>query len=1023
VVHRRMQASANRPRGAAPGIALAALMLLWSRSAFALDPSLDISQYAHTAWRIRDGFTRGSIETIAQTPDGYLWLGTDLGLLRFDGVRAVPWQPGHEQLPSDYIASLLVARDGTLWIGTTKGLASWRDGNLTRYPELAGERVFSLVQGRDGTVWFGTLARLCAVQKGKVQCEGDGSFGRGLRRVYEDHQGNLWVSAQTGLFRWKPSPSEHYSFPRGTVEANDFIEDDDGTLLLATNDGLKRLAGGKIQNVQLPGLDVASRPSSFFRSRDGSLWIGSFHGLLHLHRGKADVFGADDGLSADFISRIYQDREGNIWVGTIGGLDRFREDPFPSIAAKQGLSSSTAWSVLAAPDGSVWIGASDGLNRWQNGRITFHGKQFASLRNRRSADVSSGAVPTLDDVPGRLALDDQGRLWTSTREGVLYVEGDRFVPVPGLPAGLAVTLAPDGHGSTWVSIADLGLFFWKGGDAVQQFPWTQFGRKNYGASALLPDASRGGLWLGFFDGGMSYLKDGQVLASYTAADGLGAGRVTDLRFGEQGTIWAATEGGLSRIRDGRVLTLTGKNGLPCDTVHWSIEDDDHFAWLYMPCGLVRVARSELDAWASDPKRVIQTTVFDASVGIRTVGNIGSFGPRVSKAPDGKIWFTHRDGVTLIDPRHLPHNDLPPPVHVEQITADGEVYDAPAAGTGRLRLPARVRDLDIEYTALSLVVPEKVRFKVKLEGQDKDWRELVNHRHVNYTNLPPKDYRFLVKACNNSGVWNEEGAALEFTIPPAFFQTGWFRALSVTAALALLWAAYRIRVGVLQRNQRLLERHQAEITALNERLMKAQEEERTRIAGELHDGVLQQLTTLTLNFGALKYQVPPGSQAKSNIAGLQDSLIQLGTDVRQLSHDLHPAALHEAGLPNALSSYCEEFSKTRGIAVSCEADQDLKELSPGAALALYRIAQEALGNVAKHSKAKQVQVRLVRTNGVVRLTVSDDGVGFVPGRAGDSGGVGLVNMRERLRQLTGTLELESQPGRGATISAEVPFRST
>ncbi len=401
--------------------------------------------------------------------------------------------------------------------------------------------------------------------------------------------------------------------------------------------------------------------------------------------------------------------------------------------------------------------------------------------------------------------------------------------------------------------------------------------------------------------------------------------------------------------------------------------------------------------------------------------VGSFGPRVSKAPDGKIWFTHRDGVTLIDPRHLPHNDLPPPVHVEQITADGKVYDAPAAGTGRLRLPARVRDLDIDYTALSLVVPEKVRFKVKLEGQDKDGRELVNRRHVNYTNLPPKDYRFLVKASNNSGVWNEQGAFLEFTIPPAFYQTAWFRGLCVVAAAAALFAVYRIRVGVLERHQRLLERHQTEITMLNVRLMKAQEEERTRIAGELHDGVLQQLTTMSLNLGTVKYQVPPDSPAKTEIASVQNKMKQLGTEIRQLSHELHPASLHEAALAEALPAYCGEFSKTRGIPVSCEVDSDAKELSRGSALALYRIAQEALGNVAKHSRAKQVHVRLVRADGRVRLTVTDDGVGFVPGRAGDAGGVGLVNMRERLRQLNGTLELESQPGRGTTIRAEVPFR--
>jgi PAS domain S-box-containing protein len=236
-----------------------------------------------------------------------------------------------------------------------------------------------------------------------------------------------------------------------------------------------------------------------------------------------------------------------------------------------------------------------------------------------------------------------------------------------------------------------------------------------------------------------------------------------------------------------------------------------------------------------------------------------------------------------------------------------------------------------------------------------------------------------------------------------------------------WYGSALEIEDRKRAERERERHQAEITALNERLMKAQEEERTRIAGELHDGVLQQITSVSINLGVVKYKVPPDSQAKTEITGLQNTLTQIGTDIRHLSHELHPARLHEAGLPKALSSYCTEFRKTRGIPVSCDADPDVKELSPGAALALYRIAQEALGNAAKHSNAKQVHVGLERADGMVRLTVSDDGVGFVPGRSGESGGVGLVNMRERVRYLNGTFELESEPGRGTIIRAAVPFR--
>ena len=302
---------------------------------------------------------------------------------------------------------------------------------------------------------------------------------------------------------------------------------------------------------------------------------------------------------------------------------------------------------------------------------------------------------------------------------------------------------------------------------------------------------QGGAWLGFFQGGITYFQNSQIRVSYSAADGLGAGRVNDLRFGARGALWAATESGLSRIKDRRVATLTSKNGLPCNEAHWSIEDGDHAVWLYLPCGLVRIARSELDAWVTDSKRVLKTTIFDTSDGVRSIGVYGGYGPHVAKSPDGRIWFVSRSGVSVIDPHNLSFNKLPPPVHIEQITADDKTYPV----SNGMHLPALVRNLDIDYTALSLAAPEKVHFRVKLEGQDKDWRELVNDRHVHYTNLAPKHYRFHVTACNNSGVWNQEGESLDFVIPPVWYETTLFRALCVAAFLAARGANPRSRNNI------------------------------------------------------------------------------------------------------------------------------------------------------------------------------------------------------------------------------------
>ena len=273
MVHRKTRASARSPRRTALGVGLATLVLLSSSSAFGRDPSLDVSQYAHTTWRIRDGFTRGKIHSIAQTTDGYLWLATDSGLLRFDGVRTVPWPPAAEGLPASHVTVLAVGRDGTLWIGTAKGLASLRGGKLTNHPEVTGRLVRKLRADRDGTLWFaavdpagGQLAKLCAVESEKIRCEEPAEFGPSIFAIYPDQRGNLWVSATTGLWRWKPGPPDHYRFPAPIIEVNDLIEDDDGALLLATNDGLKRLADGRIQSHSFPGLDAMPRPIRFRRS-------------------------------------------------------------------------------------------------------------------------------------------------------------------------------------------------------------------------------------------------------------------------------------------------------------------------------------------------------------------------------------------------------------------------------------------------------------------------------------------------------------------------------------------------------------------------------------------------------------------------------------------------------------------------------------------------------------------------------------------------------------------------------------
>ena len=805
------------------------ILLTSSACALALDPSLDVSQYAHTAWKIREGFTKGTIFSIAQTPDGYLWLGTEFGLVRFDGVQAIPWQPPDgQQLPSSWIKALLVTRDGTLWIGTEKGLASWKAGKLTKYPEVAGQAVTSLLQDAEGTLWFGVRnpGRLCAVGSAQTTCYGAGRFGWSVPALYQDREGNLWVSAQTGLWRWAPGPPEQFRLPDSPTEARALIEGDNGVLLMATgasgplassvtglSEGLKQLVDGKIRSYSLPGIARQFRPTCLFRSRDGSLWAGTAEGLLHLHRGRTDRFSVTNGLSGNFIRTIFEDREGTVWVSTEDGLDRFREFAVPTISEnEQGLSTSAVTVLEATPDGSIWILTADGLNRWQNGHVIVYGTRNVPGQSGRTGERSSIANASATEIRNSglrgavfsLGQDDRGRLWAGGGEGVFYFDRGQFVRVPGLPGGNISSIAGDGHGKVWISNLGEGLFYSTLEGVVQRIPWARFGHKQ-GSVALLPDRLHGGLWLGFPEGGMAYLKDGQI-SSYNVANGLGSGSVNDLQLESDGAVWAATGSGLSRVENGQVITLTSKNGLPCDAVNWVMEDNDRSLWLYMACGLVRLARSELEAWDSDPKRNVQTTVLDTSDGVRSRALPGQYGRKVTKSLDGKIWFSPPDGVSVIDPQHLPFNKLPPPVHVERVIADHKTYWQNLSGgdsSSPPKLPPLVRDLTIDYTALSLVDPEKVHFRFKLEGQDHDWREVVNERQVQYSNLSPGNYRFSVTASNNSGVWNEVGAVQDFKIAPAYYQTIWFRTLGGVVAVLALWILYQSRIQQLQYQEKRL----------------------------------------------------------------------------------------------------------------------------------------------------------------------------------------------------------------------------
>jgi signal transduction histidine kinase/ligand-binding sensor domain-containing protein len=823
--------------------------------------------------------------------------------------------------------------------------------------------------------------------------------------LYEDSKGSLWAGVLNGLWQWKPGPPKFYAVPGELSGIQGFAEGVDGTLVVGTRAGIRQFVRGKIEAYPVPGVARQFETQRLLRDRDGGFWIGTMkHGLMHIHQGRTDVFGQPNGLTGDNIQAIFEDREGNIWIATANGLDRFRDFAVPTFSVNEGLSNGIVGSVLADRDGGVWLSTFGGLDRWNNGQVTTY-------------DGRKGKVNGLD--PDSLFQDSRGRIWVSTQREFGYLENNRFSPVSRVPGGTVHGIAEDSEGNLWIANQNHGLFHLFARGKVEEIPWEKLGHKDF-AWSIAVDPLHDGLWLGFLNGGVIYFTEGQNRVSYSGADGLGEGSVSRFRFDRDGTVWAATQGGLSRLKSGRIATLTSKNGLPCDAVHWVIQDNDHAFWLLMSCALVRIARSEVDAWAAtadkdnDTKRTIQATVFDSSDGVRSSGYPPGCTPHVTRSSDGKLWFTTLDGVSVIDPQHLPFNKVPPPVHIAQIKADRKVYDVNSAAGGALQLPSLVRDLTIDYTALSLTIPEKVHFRFKLEGQDSDWREVVNDRQVQYSNLPPRNYRFRVMACNNSGVWNEEGAALNFAIAPAYYQTTWFRLSCVAAFLALLWAVYQLRLRQLAREYNM---------RLDERV-----NERTRIARELHDTLLQSFQGLVIRFQAARNQLPhrpeEASEALDSALVSADRALEEG---RSSIQELRSELLKKSNIEQMLLAMGKELVSSQNGEYSSPPLRVIVEGTRRAMRAMiteeiYRIARELLRNTYRHAHARSIEAELRYDDDAFVLIVRDDGKGIDPivlkGR-GRAGHWGLPGAYERAEGIGARLDIWSEAGAGTEVRLTVP----
>lgn len=991
-----------------------AAALAWAPPARATGPSLDVSQYEHTAWTSDAALSDGDIGSIAQTSDGYLWFGTRFGVVRFDGLRSLPWRPPHgAALPDRRIRALLGTRDGSLWIGTLRGLATFTQGTLVTHDRLQGKTVNALVEDGDGTVWAGGTggagdqerAFLCAFRASASECHGDdGRFGRTISALYRDRRGALWVAGADQVWRWSAAAAVAFPVASGIDALQHLTGTPEGAIIAAAGNQLLTIQDDRVGQ---RNLDSTTRELAFNRvlsDRDGALWLAAADsGLFHVRGDRLDRFTQSEGLSGDYVTALFEDREGNVWTATTSGIDRFRPPAAVMHSRAQGVRGRVV-SVLSASDGAVWASSTAGLYRLTGGRVEM---------------VRPGPAVTLFE-------DRRGRIWSATDHELGYLEDDRFVALHGVPPGYIDGLTGDADGNVWIVHRAAGIFRLRLDGSVEHTPWPDLDEAPGGrpdavsgqVSAATTDPTDGSLWVGRVSGRVTNVSHGKVrrLLGAPAPDELG--RIRHIGIDADGTFWLSARTGLHRVRDGRTVRLDSTNGLPCDRMY-STTANDRFLWLYMECGLVQLARRDLDTWAEPhgpaPASAVRVTHYwdglrymkTSSIGSR-IADVSFMNPKADVASDGRVWLATQDGVAVVDPARMPFNRVPPPVVVQQIVSDGTTYER----RPDLRLPPRQRNLEIEYAGLSLTAPEKVQFRYRLDGRDTAWQDAGNRRRAFYTDLPPGRYRFHVIAANNSGVWNEQGDAIEFSIAPAWWQTPLFR-VGVAAVIALLlFGLYRLRVERLSREFS---------SALDARV-----NERLRISRELHDTLLQSFQGSLLKFHAAASLLP--AQPAVAKRRLEDVILQAEQAIvegRDTVRGLRSSTVTTSDLADDLLALRDEATVdgTSGLVpeLRVEVDGAPRDLVPLVRDEVQRIAGEAVRNAFRHSGARRVAVCIRYGPRRFELTVFDDGKGIgadVLAKGGRAGHYGLRGMEERAHVAGGTLALKTEINRGTEVTLAI-----
>jgi signal transduction histidine kinase/ligand-binding sensor domain-containing protein len=964
-----------------------ALLILLGLAApgYALDPSRTLTQYVHRIWQVQQGLPQASVYAVTQTRDGYLWLGTQTGLVRFDGVRFTTiGQLGEVSLTNVWVTALVEDSQGTLWIGTNHdGLVRLQHGEATRYSTVDGlpsDDIQCLLADRRGGVWVCTPKGLASVNEA-VRTFGvrDGLSSADVRATCLEPDGRPIVGLENGqLEEWQDSRfHEHPLRSETTPDIRAMLCTADGAVWVATNEGLFHLVRGS-KDPRYKAVDTSDSFQvqerlgqkdgladdsilTLAENRDGALLVGTSNGFSRVRGREIESFRPEDGLSQSTVYSLYEDRESTLWVATKHGLNQFLDGRAIPYTTSEGLPSNNTGPVLQDRDGTIWVGTLDG------GLARFDGRRFASLGTHDG--LVSNSIHAL-------AEDAVGNLWVGTDKGLNRLRNGRvsgtWTGRTGLPGDRIRALLVDRRGDLWISTTG-GVAVLRDGQVRRP---VGFGASGDGVLAFADTRVNG------------------VISAPSSASPMLRHAVA-LYEDHEGLLWIGTQGyGLTLVDGDRVVTFSVVDGLFDDVIYGIAEDDLGHLWMACSKGIFSANRSDLLQVAAGRRKSFVSTPYSPLDVLRTIECRSGVQPVIARTRDGQLWFSTIRGVLVIDPSHMERRFTAPSVVIEDVTVDGERRAPGDLG----ELPAGRNNVEFGYTGISFVAPARITFRYYLEGFDREWIDAGQRRQAFYTNLPHGRFRFRVRACNPDGTCAESPGVVAFAIAPAVYQRLWFVPLCLGVLVFAVWGADRIRIRRLHAGFELI------LT------------ERGRIARELHDTLIQGFAGVTMAMQALASRLPPSNERRA----LEDMVNDAGNSLRAARRSL--AGLRrehsQSGLTAAIEQAARQLTEDRGLRLKLTLDECRRDLPEQVEDNLLRIAQEAVMNAVKHSGARTLHVSLAQTPEWVRLSVKDDGTGFDGGEAPPSGHYGLIGMRERAAQIGAEFHVTSSPGHGTTVSVLV-----